>query len=174
MIIRSARAADAAAICGIWNRIIRDSLVTFTTDEKSEASVAADLSEGGDAFLVAETAGEVAGFATFGAFRSGPGYAFTAEHSIQLAPGARGRGIGRALMARLEEVASAAGVHSLIAGVSGANPGGIAFHAAIGFAEVARLPEVGFKNGRWLDLVLMQKFLPTVTSCGPDTGLRPR
>jgi phosphinothricin acetyltransferase len=81
------------------------------------------------------------------------------EHSVVLAPEARGAGLGRALMHALEEHARAAGVHCLIAGVSAENPSGLRFHGAIGFEEVARLPEVGFKNGRFLDLVLMQKML---------------
>ena len=161
--IRPATAADCAAIAAIWNPVIRDTLVTFTTAEKTVEGLAETLSEkaaAGHAFLVAEDAGGLAGFATYGQFRAGPGYARTMEHSVILAPAARGRGLGRALMAALEDQAAAGGAHSIFAGVSGANPEGRAFHAALGYCEVAVLPEVGFKFGRWLDLVLMQKILP--------------
>jgi L-amino acid N-acyltransferase len=81
------------------------------------------------------------------------------EHTVLLAPDARGRGLGRALMRAVEDHARGAGVHSLFGGVSGANPEGRAFHLALGFAEVAVLREVGWKWGRWLDLHLMQKIL---------------
>lgn len=149
------------AIAALWNPIIRDTAITFTTDEKSAEGLAATLAEKAGAdfpFLIAE-AGELLGFATYGSFRNGPGYRRTVEHTIILAPQARGRGIGRVLMAALEEHARARSIHSLIAGVSGENPSGRAFHAAIGFVEIAVLPEVGFKFGRWMDLVLMQKRL---------------
>lgn len=160
--IRPAAPADCAAIAAIWNPLIRDTAVTFTTVEKTPEGLAATLPEkaaAGHAFLVAEAGVEILGFATYGPFRVGPGYARTMEHTIILAPRARGQGLGRALMARLEAGAQAAGVNSLIAGVSGANPDGRAFHAAIGYQVVAVLPQVGWKLGRWHDLVLMQKFL---------------
>lgn len=160
MLIRTANLQDARSICDIWNSVIRDTLVTFTTEEKRPDAVAADISARGAAFLIAEReAGRIAGFATFGAFRSGPGYAFTREHTVMLAPNARGAGIGRALMDALETVALSENVHSLIGGISGENPGGVAFHRSIGFHEVGRLPECGFKAGKWIDLVLMQKLL---------------
>lgn len=168
MKVRQARSGDAAAICGIWNPVIRDSLITFTTDAKTEAGIVADIAARGPAFLVAEAEGAVVGFATYFPFRSGPGYARTVEHSIQLDPAARAQGTGRALMRRLEQVAAGAGVHLMIAAISGANPGAVAFHAHIGFVEVARLPEVGFKAGRWLDLILMQKFLASGRQGAPD------
>ena len=158
--IRNATAADCDAIAAIWNPVIRDTAITFTTAEKTAEGLAATLAEkaaGGFPFLVAEAEGGLLGFATYGQFRAGPGYARTAEHSIILGPAARGRGVGRALMAALEARAAAAEFHSLIAGVSAENPAGRAFHAALGYAEIAVLPEVGFKFGRWMDLVLMQK-----------------
>ncbi len=159
MNIRQASLEDAPAIAAITNAIIRDSLVTFTTDLRSIESIAADIETRGAAFLVAERDGSVEGFATYNAFRSGPGYAHCKEHSIQLTPQARGRGTGRALMAALESNAIAENVHVLVAGVSSANPDAIAFHTALGFVETGRMPEVGRKSDRWLDLVLMQKIL---------------
>jgi phosphinothricin acetyltransferase len=156
-LIRPARDTDAEAIATIWNAIIRDTALTFTSVEKDPARLAAQIAD--QPFLVAEAKGEVRGFATYAPFRSGPGYARTMEHSIHVADGARGAGLGRALMAACEAHARAAGTHSLIAGISGENGGGIAFHAALGFREVGRLPQVGRKFERWHDLVLMQKFL---------------
>lgn len=159
--IRAAVPADCAGIATIWNPIIRDTAVTFTTAEKTPEGLAATLEEkaaAGHPFLVAVEE-ELLGFATYGAFRNGPGYARTMEHTIILAPAARGRGVGRALMAAIEAHAEARGVHSLWAGVSAENPAGRAFHAALGYAEIAVLPEVGWKFGRWMDLVLMQKIL---------------
>ncbi|SMX49474.1 GNAT family N-acetyltransferase [Maliponia aquimaris] len=157
--VRPAEPRDAARICAIWNAVIETTAVTFTTELKTEAGITADIVARGAAFLVAETGGAVIGFATCFPFRSGPGYRHTLEHTIQLAPDARGKGAGRALMAALEQVARERGAHSLWAAVSGENPGGRAFHARLGYVEVARLPEVGHKFGRWMDLVLMQKFL---------------
>ena len=162
MTVRPATEADVPAIRGLWNGLIRETLVTFNSVEKSEADVAAYLAARaaeGQAFFVAEVDGEVLGFATYFQFRGGVGYRHTLEHSIMLDPRARGRGLGRGLMAAVEDHARAAGHHSLFAGVSGANPEGRAFHAAIGFRDVATLREVGFKNGQWLDLWLMQKML---------------
>lgn len=160
--IRPARPSDAAAIAAVWNPFIRDTAVTFNPVEKSEGDIAAmiaDRQTAGHGFLVAEQAGAVIGFASYAQFRGGAGYARTMEHTIILSPAAQGTGLGRALMTALEDHARAAGIHSLIAGVSAENPAGRAFHAAIGFAEISILPQVGHKFGRWMDLVLMQKIL---------------
>ena len=81
------------------------------------------------------------------------------EHSILLAPGAQGSGLGRALLTAVEDHARAGGAHCLFAGVSAENDAGRRFHARMGYAEVAVLPDVGWKFGRYIDLVLMQKFL---------------
>lgn len=156
--IRPALPADAEAVAAIWNVLIRDTTATFTTAEKDPRTLARQIDDGAP-FFVADHDGTVAGFVTAFQFRGGPGYAHTYEHSVHVAQDAQGKGLGRALMAAMETDLRARGVHSLFAGVSGENAAGIGFHAAMGYREVARLPEVGWKFGRWHDLVLMQKML---------------
>ena len=156
--IRPATLDDAPAIQTLWNHAIRDTLITFNSEEKPLEDVQAAILEY-DAFFVATDGARVVGYAAFAPFRAGVGYAQTKEHSIMIAPQARGKGVGRALMAKLEETARDQGVHSLVAGISGSNPGGEPFHAALGFQRVGRVPEAGYKFGAWHDLVLMQKTL---------------
>jgi len=168
--IRTAKVGDAAAICAISNEMIRHSAITFTSEDRRREDVAQQIARRGDAFVVAERDGRVVGFATFAPFRAGPGYVHTMEHSVHLAPGARGAGLGRALMARIEAVAVAQGVHVLVAAVSGANPAGETFHTRLGYRVVGRMAEVGRKDGVWLDLVLMQKILTAGTDSGTDAG----
>jgi phosphinothricin acetyltransferase len=160
--VRPARTADLPLIGQIWNRMIRETAATFTSIEKTPEALVDWLEAGraaGHPRLAALVAGRLVGFASAGPFRAGPGYARTLEHSIILAEDAAARGFGRALMARLETEAKAVDTHSLIAGISGENLRAVAFHRRLGFREVGRLPEVGFKFGRWMDLVLMQKML---------------
>lgn len=159
MIIRSATVDDSAQICAIWNPLIEHTATTFTTTLKTPEGIASDISQRAGAFFVAEQDQKLMGFATYFPFRSGPGYARTKEHSINLAPEARGQGAAKALMQALEAHAAQAGVHSLWAGISCENPQGMQFHQRMGFTHIALLPEVGFKFGRWMDLVLMQKIL---------------
>lgn len=160
--IRAAGADDAPSIAALWNAVIRDTLVTFNPVEKTVAEVAALIAAraaAGRAFLVAGPPDAVLGFATYDQFRGGVGYARSMEHSINLVPGAWGRGIGRGLMVALEDHARAAGTHVMVAGVSSGNPAGRAFHARLGYAEVGVLPQVGWKFGQYLDLIMMQKIL---------------
>jgi len=156
-VIRPARPTDAEAIAAIWNPIIDETTITFTTIEVTEGAVATLIARA--PVRVAEIGGAVSGFVTWAPFRPGPGYADTLEHSIYLAPAARGQGVGRRLMQACLAEAGALGGHSMIAGIGGENAGGLAFHRALGFETVARLPGVGRKFGRRLDLVLMRKFL---------------
>ncbi|HIF76753.1 MAG TPA: N-acetyltransferase family protein [Sulfitobacter sp.] len=157
--IRLAERRDAAAVAGLWNGMIRDSLSTFTTDEKTPEDITALIAARAGAFWVAEDSGQVMGFVTYGSFRGGPGYGATVEHSIVLADAAQGQGLGRGLMTRAVEAAAAQGHHVMVAAISSANPGAVTFHEKLGFAQVGRMPEVGRKHGQWLDLILMQKTL---------------
>lgn len=163
MIIRAAHVSDSAAIARIWNHYITQTTVTFNPDPKSADEVAALIHDrqarGWGMFVALGAAGAITGFAGYGQFRAGAGYGRTMEHTVLLDPTATGRGAGRALMAMVAAHARDGGAHSLIAGVSGENAAGLRFHAAIGFAEIARLPQVGYKFARFLDLVLMQKIL---------------
>ena len=159
LILRPATACDVPDIARIWNDIIATTTITFTTETVAPEHVSAQIAARGEAFQVAIRQKRLLGFATYAPFRSGPGYAHTMEHTIHLAPEAQGKGVGKALLARLGDVAARDGVHVLIGAISGENTRGIGFHAAMGFAEVGRLPEVGHKFGRRLDLVLMQKIL---------------
>ncbi|SHI38564.1 GNAT family N-acetyltransferase [Wenxinia saemankumensis] len=154
--IRRAGPGDAGAVAAIWNHYIRETIVTFLPDEKTEEDVRRAMGADHGFWVAGDPA---IGFARCFPFRSGRGYARTAEHTVLLSPGQGGRGLGRALMAALQDDARHRGIHALMAGVSGENAAGLAFHRAIGFHEVARLPRVGWKFDRPHDLLLLQKFL---------------
>jgi L-amino acid N-acyltransferase len=159
--IRRATAQDAAAIAALWNPYIRDSAITFNAAVKSADDVARMVAERatlGHATFLVEGDG-LLGFASYAQFRSGIGYATCMEHTVILAPEARGQGVGRALLGAVCDHAKTAGAHQMIAGISAENPEGVTFHARMGFAEVARIRDAGHKFGRFMDLVLMQKFL---------------
>lgn len=160
--LRDATPDDAAAIAAIWNPIIRETVITFYPLERSAEEIAAMIAArqgAGRAFLVAEEGGSCLGFASYDQFRPGPGNARSMEHTINLAPEARGKGAGRALLLALEDHARAAGHHLMIAAISGSNTGSISFHEALDYIHVGTMPQLGWKFGRYHDLVLMQKFL---------------
>jgi L-amino acid N-acyltransferase YncA len=163
--LRDAIDADAVAINELYNATVPTTTVAWTEELVSLAARHAWMHEQqqvGNPILVADVEGQIAGFASYDDFRNSvkwPGYRFTVEHTIHVGADAQGIGIGSALLRLLLERATAAGNHVMIGAIDGGNEGSIRFHARHGFVEVARLPEVGFKFGRWLDLVLMQRTL---------------
>lgn len=160
--IRNATPTDTDAVCALWNPIIRDTVITFNPVEKTEAEIAAmiaDRQAAGWAFMLAEQDGQVLGFATYAQFRGGLGYARSMEHSINLSPAARGQGVGRALLAALEDHARAQAYRVMVAAITGSNDGSIRFHAGLGYTHVGTMPQVGWKFGQFHDLYLMQKIL---------------
>ena len=159
--IRPATSDDLPCIGRIWNAAIRETNQTFNSCEKTEdelADLLAERNAAGHALLVVDE-GAVVGFGTYGQFRGGVGYGRTMEHTLYLDPALRGRGQGRALMAALEDHARDGGAHSLIGGIAGENEASILFHQKLGYTRIATLPQVGYKFGRYMDLVLLQKFL---------------
>lgn len=161
--IRLAFADDAADLAGLWNPWIKDTVITFNPVEKTPDDIAKlieDRHAARHAVFVARDVDEtLLGFATYAQFRAGVGYAACMEHTIVLAPDARGKGAGRALMGAVETHARDHGAHQMIAAITGENTAAQAFHAALGYGHIAKIPQAGFKFGRFLDLVLMQKFL---------------
>lgn len=107
----------------------------------------------------AESDGAVLGYAAYGEWRAFDGYRLSAEHSVYVRKDARGQGVGAALLRALIERARTAGLHVLVAAISGDNAGSIRLHERLGFVRVGRMPEVGVKFGRWLDLELLQLVL---------------
>jgi phosphinothricin acetyltransferase len=159
MTIRPAQPTDANAICAIWNAVIEHTNITFTTIHKTQAEVKTLISDRGAAFIVATDTNQITGFATYGPFRSGPGYKDTVEHSVYVLDRAHGTGVAQALMTQLADVARTQGKRIMIAAITGDNEKARAFHSKMGFIDVAYMPEVGQKFGRLHDLCIMQKKL---------------
>ena len=162
MQIRDAHEADLPGILAIYNEVIAASTAVF-----AEAPVTlADRRDWwrtrtaqGYPVLVAADGSGVLGFASFGDFRAWPGYRYTVEHSVHVRADRRGQGTGRQLMAALFPRAAGLGKHVMIAGVDAANAASLRFHTQLGFEPVGHLREVGRKFDRWLDLVLLQRWL---------------
>jgi len=158
MIVREATAADAEAICSLLNALLATTAIEWTDTPHTSADIVHWIDEH-EVVLVAEDAGEVVAVAAFGWFRDAvvrPGYRFTVENTIHVREDHWGSGVGRQLMEALVESARDRGVHTMVAAVDGENDASLRFHERLGFVEVARMPEVGAKFGRWLDLVLLQ------------------
>ncbi len=160
--IRAAREEDLPGLLAIYNDVIATSTAVYSDapvsleDRRSwwTARQRQDYP-----VLVASDASGVVGFASYGDFRTWPGYRFTVEHSVHVRADRRGQHVGRMLMLELLTRAHQRGKHVMIGGVDAANESSIAFHERLGFERSALLREVGFKFGRWLDLLLMQRRL---------------
>ncbi|HEV2482438.1 MAG TPA: GNAT family N-acetyltransferase [Puia sp.] len=107
----------------------------------------------------ASAASTVAGFASYGPFRPWPAYKYSVEHSIYVHKDQRGKGIAKKLLRTLIDHASAAGLHTIVAGIDSRNDVSINLHRQFGFKETGQIAQVGYKFGRWLDLVFMQLIL---------------
>jgi L-amino acid N-acyltransferase YncA len=159
--LRLARPDDAEAPRTINNAEVTGSTVTFDLVPRSleEQRAWIDARSGAMAVVVAETDGEVVGFAAMSPYRSRPAYSTTVEDSIYVRNDQRGNGVGRALLAELVEVAGARGFHTMMARIVGGHDASIGLHHSLGFELVGVEKEVGRKFGRWLDVVLMQRML---------------
>ena len=159
--IRPALPHDLEAITAIYDHAVRYGTASFEIEPPDEREMARRyeaLRAGGYPYLVAEMGGDIAGYAYAGPYRERPAYHLCVEDSIYIAPQSQRHGIGRALLDRLIAEAEAGGFRQMIAVVGdSANTGSIELHRRAGFRMVGTFDNVGFKFGRWLDSVLMQR-----------------
>jgi phosphinothricin acetyltransferase len=163
LLIRDASDHDAASIAAIYAHHVLHGTATYDIDPPSAEEMLAKLryiQAAGWPFLVADMDGEVAGYAYATQFRDRAAYRFACENSIYVAPDKLRRGVGKALLENLIDRSAACGFQTMVGVVGGAEPGSVALHSALGFEQVGRLKRVGFKFGRWLDNVYMQRALP--------------
>jgi phosphinothricin acetyltransferase len=170
--IRDARDADMVALRAIYAHHVAHGLASFEEVPPSAAEMAARRAavlERGLPYLVADLDGRIAGYAYVTPYRARSAYRFSLENSVYVAPGLVGRGIGRALLAALIARCEAGPWRQMIAiiGDSG-NAASIGLHRAAGFRMVGVFEKVGFKHGRWVDTVLMQRALGTGGDAPPS------
>jgi L-amino acid N-acyltransferase len=162
-VIEPAQVKDFPEILAIYNEVIRNSTAVYTEveydEERGRTWFQAKMASGYP-FIVARDAAGVAGFGAFGDFRPWQCYRNTVEHSVHVRADCRGQGHGRALLLNLIERAAKLNKHVMIGGIDADNAASIGLHRSLGFEDVGRFREVGFKFGRWLDLLFLQCILP--------------
>ena len=171
VLIRPATAADIGAITRIYAHAVRFGTASFEIEPPDEPEMARRqraVVNAGYPFLVAEADGTVLGYAYAGPYRARPAYRWSVENSIYVAPDAQRRGVGRALLDALIAETEHRGFRQMIAVIGdAAQTPSIALHRAAGFRLIGTLEAVGFKQGRWLDTVLMQRPLGPGAATGP-------
>jgi len=169
--IRPVRPADIAAITRIYDHAVRHGTASFELDPPDAHEMTRRLEAliaGGFPYLVAEAESEIRGYAYAGPYRARPAYRFTVEDSVYIAPDAQRQGLGRLLLDRLIAESEARGYRQMIAVIGdSAQHASIALHAALDFRMIGTFAAIGWKFGRWLDTVLMQRPLGEGAASAP-------
>lgn len=170
-IIRDATAEDIPHVADIYAVYVRTGLASFEEtppDVHELRSRHSTVRSAGLPYLVAEVGGEITGYAYAGTYRGRSGYRFTVEDSVYVAQAWHGRGIGRALLESLIERCERGPWRQMLAVIGdSANAGSIALHRRCGFAQAGAFHSVGYKLGRWVDVVLMQRALGAGDASAP-------
>jgi L-amino acid N-acyltransferase YncA len=161
ILVRPSQDPDLDAIAAIYAHAVLHGTASFELDPPSKAEMARRrdaILEGGYPYLVAEKDGVVLGYAYAGAYRTRPAYRSTVEDSIYVAPSAQGQGVGRLLLAALIEECEARDFRLMVAVIGDEESrGSVGLHRSLGFTPVGTLKGIGYKHGRWLSTVLMQR-----------------
>jgi phosphinothricin acetyltransferase len=176
--IRPTTAADIAAIAAIYGDAVRHGTASYELEAPDEAEMARrwhELTERGYPHIVAIGGGHVLGYAYAGPYRPRPAYRYMVEDSIYVDPRRQRAGIGRALLADLIDACERRGFRQMVAviGDGTGHPASAGLHRASGFRHIGTIEASGFKFGRWLDTVLMQRPLGPGSTTMPDQSIRP-
>ena len=172
--IRPATAADLPSVTEIYEHAVRFGTATFELIPPDLVEMTrrfGTLMDGGFPYVVAAVEGRVVGYAYAGAYRPRPAYRFTVENSVYLQPTIHRKGIGLQLLQRLIAECEARGYRQMIAVIGGRETvASIRLHEALGFTHIGVFPAIGFKFGRWIDTVLMQRALGPGSETLPSAG----
>jgi L-amino acid N-acyltransferase len=164
-IINCREDAHAGAILAILNEAIANSTAIYDYRPRPLESMspwfATKRAHGSPIVGAEDDSGELLGFGTYGQFRDRPAYKYTVEHSVYVEREHRGRGVGRAILQKLIDIARAKDLHVLVGGIDASNKSSITFHEHLGFHHAGTIQQAGFKFGRWLDLAFYQLVLNT-------------
>jgi len=172
-VLRETRESDIAAVTAIYGEAVRNGTASYEIDPPDEAEMMRrwrELASKDYPHLVAGGAGTVLGYAYAGPYRPRPAYRYSVEDSIYVDPQAQGSGVGRALLAELIRMSETLGFRQMIAVIGGGteHPASVSLHRALGFREVGVIEGSGFKHGRWLDTMLMQRPLGPGAATPPE------
>lgn len=173
IIIREARPGDLEAITAIYAHAVVHGTATYELEPPSLGEMRsryAAMVEAGYPYIVAEEASAVVGYAYAGPFRPRPAYRFMVEDSIYLSPSARGKGLGRRLLASLVSQSEALGFRQMVAVIGDGTPqsASVRLHERLGFVHCGVMKGSGYKHGRWLDTVFMQFAMNGGSASDPD------
>lgn len=163
MQIREAQVNDLPSILEIYNHAVLNTTATYDYEPRSlehrQKWFDDHCQAGFPVFVAVDPAGRICGWSSLNRYHDRMGYRFTTENSIYVAHDQRGKGVGKLLLAPLITSASALKLHAILAGIDAENAVSIRLHASFGFEPVARFKQVGFKFGRWLDVIYMERLL---------------
>jgi len=163
MQIRPATTDDLPGILEIYNDAVLNTTATYdyeprTLEHRTEWFEDRQR-DGYPVFVAEDDAGRILGWSALNPFHARVGYRFTSENSVYVAADARGKGLGKSLLEPLIEGAKARGLHAILAVIDADNEASIRLHARFGFEKVGHFKQTGFKFGRWLDVVYMERLV---------------
>jgi L-amino acid N-acyltransferase len=177
MKVRPADKSDLPAILEIYNDAVLTTTASYDyephTLEQREHWLALRRRQGLPIFVAEDPAGRVMGWSALNRYHDRVGYRFTVENSVYVAAGDRGQGVGRALLGPLVDSARSLGLRAIIAAIDASNEASLRLHARFGFFKVGHFRQVGFKFGRWLDVVYLECLVSADPVASPQEGPHP-